>query len=202
MKQILKPSFFARPAPIVAEDLIGKYLIRKYRGKEITLIITETEAYDGPKDKACHGRFGKTERNAAMFGPAGIFYVYFVYGMYWMLNIVTGPENYPAAVLIRGVEGIKGPGRLTKELKITGGFTGKKAVPEAGLWFEEGSRKSNVNGPRTRTSNESELRTGQASSVRGRQLSKVIRVPRIGVDYAGPVWSKKPYRFLLDKNID
>ena len=142
-----------------------------------------------------------------------------------MLNILTGPENYPAAVLIRAVarntdqhgpaspakrgerehrctQIIDGPGKLTKELKITGGLTGKKAIPEAGLWFEEGSPRLNMNGLRTRTSNESELRTGQASSVRGRQLSKVIKVPRIGVDYAGSVWSKKLYRFLLDKNID
>ena len=78
MKQVLKPSFFARSAPIVAKDLIGKYLVRKYRGKEIVLMITETEAYDGPEDKACHGRFGKTKRNAAMIGPAGIFYGYFL----------------------------------------------------------------------------------------------------------------------------
>lgn len=168
MRRVLKSIFFTRPTPIVAEDLIGKYLVRKYRGKEIALIITETEAYDGPEDKACHGRFGKTERNAAMFGPAGIFYVYFVYGMYWMLNIVTGPENYPAAVLIRGVEGIKGPGRLTKGLKITGSLSNKKAVKKSGLWFED----------------------------RGGGEIKIIKTSRIGVDYAGPVWSKKPYRFL------
>lgn len=67
-------------------------------------MITEVEAYDGEEDQACHARFGKTRRNAPMFGPPGCWYIYLCYGMYWMLNIVTGPGNYPSAALIRAVQ--------------------------------------------------------------------------------------------------
>jgi DNA-3-methyladenine glycosylase len=104
-----------------------------------------------------------------MFGLPGSFYVYFVYGLHWMLNVVTGPGDYPAAVLIRSVEGIVGPARLTKALGIHGDLNGKMAGRETGVWFSEEtpSRK------------------------------QIIRSARIGVDYAGPVWSAKPYRFSL-----
>jgi DNA-3-methyladenine glycosylase len=90
--------------------------------------------------------------------------------MHWMLNVVTGPVDYPAAVLIRGVEGIVGPGRLTKALRINGSLNGKAADKETGVWFSERSGIEH----------------------------KVIRSARIGVSYAGPIWSMKPYRFTLD----
>jgi DNA-3-methyladenine glycosylase len=100
-------------------------------------MVTETEASTGPDDLASHASRGRTERNEAMFGPPGTFYVYFVYGMHWMLNIVAGPVGYPAAVLIRGVEGIVGPGRLTKAIGITGRLNAKVASEETGVWFSE-----------------------------------------------------------------
>jgi DNA-3-methyladenine glycosylase len=103
-----------------------------------------------------------------MFGPAGTLYVYLVYGRHWMLNVVTGPVDYPAAVLIRSVEGIKGPGRLTKALRITGALNTRVAATRAGLWFAEGP-----------------------------EVFQTARTERIGVGYAGPIWSAKPYRFLL-----
>lgn len=159
----LKADFFARPATTVAESLIGKRLVCGKRSG----IITEVEAYDGPEDKACHGSKGLTERTKVMFGPAGQWYVYFIYGMYWMLNIVTGDEGYPAAVLIRGVEDFDGPGKLTKAFGINKRFNGVPATEESGLWIEEGISPS-----------------------------KIKRTPRIGVDYAG-AWAKKPYRFIL-----
>ena len=92
----MNKEFFDRPALEVAPDLLGKFLVRKGNGKEIALMITDVEAYDGLKDKASHASVGQTERNKAMFGPAGHWYVYFTYGMHWMLNAVTGPMGYPA----------------------------------------------------------------------------------------------------------
>lgn len=90
MNKILPQSFFARPVLAVAPDLLGKYLVRDGYAP---MKITEVEAYDGPADKACHARFGRTARTEVMFGPAGYWYVYLIYGMYDMLNIVTGEEG-------------------------------------------------------------------------------------------------------------
>ena len=177
MSKILTQNFFNRSALTVAEELLGKYIVRKVDlpaqagKKEIALMITEVEAYDGHADKASHASKGLTERNKPMFGPAGYFYVYFTYGLHWMFNVVTGPEKYPAAVLIRGTKDVVGPARLTKFLKIDKKFNNKKAEPKNGLWFED-----------------------RGDKISNKQIS---RTSRIGVAYAGPIWSKKKYRFLL-----
>jgi DNA-3-methyladenine glycosylase len=169
--KVLDYTFFDRSAEDVAHDLIGCRLCWR-KGKHIDArIITETEAYTGPDDLASHASRGRTKRNEAMFGPSGIFYVYFVYGMHWMVNVVTGPVGYPAAVLIRSVEGITGPGRLTKTFKIDSSLNGKTASKETGVWFSERS---------------------------GPMKSTITRSSRIGVSYAGPIWSVKSYRFTLD----
>ena len=118
MSQVLKQEFFNRDTVQIAEDLIGCFWVREQNGISEKYMITETEAYDGIEDKACHASKGRTKRTEVMFGPSGHLYVYLVYGMHWMMNIVTGPTDYPAAVLIRGVEGTIGPGRVTKKLKI------------------------------------------------------------------------------------
>lgn len=170
MINVLKQEFFNRPTLAVARELIGKYLVRKKSEREVALIITEVEAYDGPYDRASHASRGLTKRNSAMFGPAGKFYVYFTYGRHWMLNVVTGPENYPAAVLVRGAGDISGPARLTKFLAINKSLNGKPARRKTGLWFEDRGVK-----------------------IKPRNIK---RLTRVGVDYAGPVWSKKPYRFI------
>ena len=180
MSKVLTQNFFNRSVLIVAKELLGKYLVRRVGRKETALMITEVEAYDGHEDKASHASKGLTERNKPMFGPAGYFYVYFTYGMHWILNIVTGPKNYPAAVLIRGTDKISGPARLTKFLKIDKICNGKKAEPKTGLWFED--RGAN---PR------SDLKSSKRSD-----LKKIVKTPRIGVVYAGPIWSKKKYRFI------
>jgi len=173
MTKILSREFFNEPVLKIAPKLLGKYLIRKIDNQEIALQITEIEAYDGMNDLACHACKGKTKRNKVMFGPAGCFYLYLIYGMYWMLNIVTGPKDYPAAILIRGTKEISGPGRLTKKLKLDKNFNTKTALPENNLWFEDRDIKV---------------------------LKKdIIQTSRIGVNYAGPLWAKKPYRFLLKK---
>ena len=170
MRRVLPASFFRRPVLKVAPDLLGKFLVRKVGGKTAAAMITEVEAYDGPEDKACHAHKGKTPRNAVMFGPAGRWYVYFVYGMHWMLNIVTGENDYPAAVLIRGVMDCLGPAKLTKALRINRHLNGVAASKASGLWIED----------------------------RGGEIPPkcIRRTGRIGVAYAGK-WARKPYRFVL-----
>ena len=167
--------FFNRNSVVVAKDLIGKNLVRKI-GNEINRFkIIETEAYEGFQDKASHASSGRTERNKIMFEETGTIYVYFTYGMHYMLNIVCGPKGHPSAVLIRGVEGYIGPGRLTKKLKINIKLNGKILGRKTGLWIEE----------------EGKIEKGKEVK------TKIHRTSRIGVDYAGPIWSKKLYRFLV-----
>lgn len=170
MNKILGKKFFERPTLTVTKDLLGKYLVRQIGTNITEYLITEIEAYDGFKDKASHASQGMTKRNAPMFGEAGRWYVYFTYGMHWMLNIVTGRENYPAAVLIRGVDGINGPARLTKKLQIDKRFNDKIASFKTGLWIEDNN---------------------------GQLKFKIKNLPRVGVAYAGPIWSKKKWRFKL-----
>lgn len=171
MKKRLGKEFFDRPALAVARELIGKYLVRRMDGEEIAAMITETEAYFGERDLASHARHGKTLRNAPMWGEAGVLYVYFCYGAHWMLNVVTGKEGHPAAVLIRGVEGASGPGRLTKRLSIDGSLGGMRMGKRAGLWIEDRG----------------------ATVPRGR----IKKTPRVGVAYAGE-YAKKEWRFALE----
>lgn len=120
MDCVLPPAFFQRPAAKVARDLLGKHLIRMSGAMQTTSVIFETEAYEGTHDLASHSSRGRTPRTEVMFGPAGRFYVYRVYGLHWMLNIVTGEVGDAAAVLIRGIEGTSGPGRVAAALGIDG----------------------------------------------------------------------------------
>lgn len=169
--KFLTQPFFEEGTLDVAQNLLGKFLVRHFRGKKISLMITDVEAYDGSLDKASHASCGKTKRNKVMFGEAGKFYVYFTYGMHWMLNVVTGPVGYPAAVLIRGTDKIEGPARITKYLHVNKKLNGEKAEPQNGLWLED----------------------------RGVQvtLKNIEKLPRVGVSYAGK-WAKKPYRFRIN----
>src|ERR1041385_1523468 len=111
--EILRRDFFARPTLTVARELLGKHLVRRTRAGMQAKVINEVEAYIGPHDLACHGRFGCTARTEVMFGPAGFWYVYLCYGIHWMLNVVTDEVGYPAAVLFRGAGEFTGPGKLT-----------------------------------------------------------------------------------------
>ena len=129
--QKLRRSFFERPADSVARELIGKILVRRLPGKELRARVVETEAYLGPRDLASHASKGRTRRTEILFGPAGHAYVYLIYGMYEMLNIVAGPPGGAQAVLIRGAQpldgwqaDLSGPGRLTRALGITGSENG------------------------------------------------------------------------------
>ncbi len=181
MKKILLPRFYGKPTPKVAKELLGKFLVRRYHGRKLAYMITEVEVYDGFNDKGSHASRGKTKRNAPMFGPAGRWYVYFTYGMHWMLNIVTREEEYPAAVLIRGARpvrsgkasnGASGPARLTKKFHINGKLNDLPAAKKSGLWIED--RGVKISPPRIKKS------------------------PRVGIEYAGKYWGKKPWRFYLD----
>src|SRR3990167_9897625 len=173
---LVHPSFFNRKTLKVAEELLGKYLARKIGRKIIREKITETEAYIGPHDLACHSSRGRTTRNGPMFCEAGTIYVYFTYGMHWMLNIVTEEKDFPAAVLIRGTENVSGPARLTKHFKIDKMLNGQMIGKKSGLWIEENSPTS--------------------LKLRGIK-EKITKTPRIGVSYAGKIWAEKPYRFIL-----
>jgi DNA-3-methyladenine glycosylase len=166
----MNEEFLSKSSILVAKDLIGVFLCRRINNKTYRYKITETEAYGGEKDLASHAKRGRTKSNAPMFEKAGTIYVYFTYGMHYMLNIVTGKKDRPSAVLIRGVEGIIGPGRLTRALHIDKMLNNKKLGRKTGLWLEVPKVKSKF---------------------------KVVRTPRIGVDYSGPIWSKKLYRFLV-----
>lgn len=156
-----------------ARWLLGKYLVRKVNGElPNARIITEVEAYNGECDLACHARAGRTLRTAPLYQPGGIWYVYLCYGIHEMLNLVVGPKDWPAAILIRGVEGIKGPGRVTKQLEIDRRLNAAPAGPASGLWLED----RDVVVPD----------------------SCIQTTPRIGVDYAGEIWAQKPWRFVLN----
>jgi len=163
----LKRSFYLRPTLKVAQDLIGKFLVHQCGGRLYQAEITETEAYAGFDDKACHGSRGKTKRNEVMFRQGGFAYVYLIYGIYHCLNLVTEKENYPSAVLIRALDypGADGPGKLCRAFQIT-----------------------------KETHNGLDL-TGNILWVEGRGLKpKYEAAKRIGVDYAGEC-ADWPWRF-------
>ena len=101
-QRVLPRIYFNRPTVTVARSLIGKYLVRVIDGRILAGKILEVEAYVGPQDKACHASKGRTQRTDVMFGPAGVAYVYLIYGMYHCLNVVTEREEFPSAVLIQG----------------------------------------------------------------------------------------------------
>lgn len=174
MSQIVPLSLLQSKRPVFfARWLLGKALVRRRPdGTEDARLILETEAYCGETDLACHARAGRTKRTEVMYGEGGVWYVYLCYGIHEMLNLVVGPRDWPAAILIRGVEGAVGPGRVTKALAIDRQLNAKAAIPANGLWIED----RGVRVPR----------------------SRVEVTPRIGVDYAGPLWSAKHWRFTFD----
>ena len=114
----LDEAFFHRPCLEVARELVGKLLV--VNGS--CLRISETEAYCGENDTACHAHKGRTPRTEVLYAKAGTVYIYLCYGIHWLLNIVTGEQEQPEAVLIRACLEAPGPGRLTKALGITGKY--------------------------------------------------------------------------------
>lgn len=169
MNTRLPSGFFLRDVLEVAPELLGKILVRQFDGERIERYrITETEAYRGVEDLACHASKGRTPRTEVMFGEGGAVYVYFIYGNYWLLNLVTGPEGDASAVLIRGIEGFSGPGRVGRELRLNRSFYGENLSTSSRIWIED------------------------AEPVPAIKTSK-----RIGIKYAGDEWAGKFWRFYL-----
>jgi DNA-3-methyladenine glycosylase len=185
----LPRSFYEQQTVDVAKQLLGKYLVRKHPEGLTAGRIVETEAYIGPHDLACHAAKGRTARTEVMFGSAGHAYVYFVYGVHYMLNLVTEAADHPAAVLIRALEptdGIElmehrrgtenrrslcsGPGKLCQAFAIDRSLNGADLCGDI-VYIED----------------------------RGEPIPKLLARPRIGVDYAGK-WKDKHFRFLMRGN--
>ncbi|MGP3779605.1 DNA-3-methyladenine glycosylase [Halanaerobium saccharolyticum] len=189
----LKQEFYQKDAVQAARDLLGKIIVRKYNGKTITVKIVETEAYCGAEDKASHAHNNKkTKRTAPMFKKGGHAYIYLIYGMYYCLNVVTAAGNNPHAVLIRGVEPLKGikyikenrqikssrskdltngPGKLSQALKIDKSFDGCNLVENNSLYLTDG----------------------------GTEDFEIESSPRINIDYAEEYKDKK-WRFFIKNN--
>ncbi|MBN1143163.1 MAG: DNA-3-methyladenine glycosylase [Bacteroidales bacterium] len=164
----LDRSFFYRDALTVAPDLLGKALVRKDKERISSHTISEVEVYLGIEDQASHARFGKTARNAVMFDQGGLVYVYLIYGMHWMLNFVTGQNDQPQAILIRGITGFEGPGKITRALRIDHSFYGENLATSERIWVENRNLKP-----------------------------EITRVPRFGIDYAGEPWKSMPWRYIM-----
>ncbi len=185
---ILNRRFYNRPTLEVAYDLLGKKLVRYVNGRELSGIIVETEAYCGTNDSACHAYRGRTLRNAVMFGQPGLAYVYFTYGMHYLLNLVTEEEGNPCAVLIRAIEPLSGlaemqtrrkrqgkyltngPAKLCQALNIDKAYNGWDLTKGAELWVEKD---------------------------RDLQADRIIATPRIGIHYANPKDRDALWRFLI-----
>lgn len=170
MDSRLQSLFFQRDVVEVAPGLLGKIIVRDFGGNVIKrYVITETEAYRGMEDRACHASKGRTGRTEIMFQPGGKIYVYLIYGMYWMLNFVAGKQDDASAVLIRGVQGFGGPGIVGRELALDKSFYGEDLNCSKRIWVEESG------------------------------FTPVVKTsPRIGIHYAGEPWISKPWRFYSE----
>ncbi len=170
MSSRLGKDFYRRDVLEVAPSLLGKILVRRFEnGTIFRSVITEVEAYRGTEDLACHASKGRTARTDIMFQRGGFLYIYLIYGMYWMLNIVTAHEDMPQAVLIRGLADVSGPGRITRHLLIGRDFYGEDLCRSGRIWIENSEKQI-----------------------------RVKSFPRIGVDYAGEYWKNQPWRYTID----
>lgn len=156
--------FYHRPCDEVARELVGKILVHG----DIRLRISETEVYWGEKDTACHASKGRTKRTEVLYAQAGTIYVYLCYGMHWLINIVTGEEGDPQAVLIRACAEAPGPGKLTNALGITGEYNRQSILDTPDLWIEDDGFRC-----------------------------KIETAPRVGIGYASPEDQARLWRYIL-----
>lgn len=165
----LTHEFYRQEVLTIAPLLLGKPLVRQFDdGSHLRLTISEVEAYRGEEDLACHARFGRTARNSVMYQQGGVVYMYFIYGMYWMLNVVTGSHDFPEAILIRGAGEFDGPGKLTKALVLDKSFYGEDLTTSERLWIEDAPT-----------------------------VGSYKTTPRIGIGYAAKEWRDIHWRFRL-----
>jgi DNA-3-methyladenine glycosylase len=177
---LLPPAFFARPAVVVARDLIGRWL----RHGDVVLRITETEAYPGPHDTAAHTRSGRTARNAPMWGPPGRAYVYLCYGLHHLLNLVTDTDGHGAAVLVRSCEPVAGLALIRARRGGREGpvlLTGPGKVGQA-LALDTSFSHHPVTAP------------GGLEALHGTPATELLAGPRVGIDYAEPEHRDAPWR--------
>lgn len=182
----LPRKFYNRPTLVVARELIGTRLVRILDGTKLVGLITETEAYIGEEDLGCHAKAGRTPRTQVMYGPPGHAYVYFTYGNHWMLNAVTEPAGFPAAVLIRAIQPIEGvelmsarrsgrdtfgPGKLCQAMGIGQAWNNADLTNgNSDLWMERGMKIPD---------------------------SAVLTGPRVGLNNVPEPWKSMPWRFLI-----
>lgn len=165
----LTNSYYKADVLSVAKGLLGKILVRQFDDGSIgRWRITETEAYRGEEDMACHARKGRTPRTEIMYADGGQVYVYLIYGIYWLLNVVTGLEDEPQAVLIRGLDNIIGPGKVGKLLELDKSFYGEELSTSSRIWIEDADAPLSITAK-----------------------------PRVGIDYAPDEWRLKPWRFTM-----
>ncbi len=136
--KITDRNFFTQSGYTLAQRLIGKYICRNINGEILRRQITETECYLGVEDTACHAHKGRTKRTGIMWRQGGVCYVYLCYGIHNMLNFISGIEGQPEGVLIRGVKGFDGPGKLTKYLNIDRSLNGENLLTSKKIWLEDG----------------------------------------------------------------
>lgn len=178
--QRLERNFFLHPTLKVAQNLLGSILLRKIGNKIIAGKIVETEAYIGPQDRAAHSYNGRrTKRSEIEYDIGGKVYIYMVYGMYWQLNFTTGNIGQPECVLIRAVEPVvlkikncdtNGPGKVCRYFKLDKSFYGEDLCKSKRLWLEKGEKIV---------------------------PKQIVASRRIGIDYAGPYWSRRKFRFYI-----
>ncbi len=169
MAKRLGRRLLCQPATILAPELLGKLLCRKTDQGVLKYRIMETECYYGEEDTACHASKGKTERTKVLYEKGGTAYVYLCYGMHSLFNVVSGKEGHPEAVLIRGVTGYNGPGKLTRAMEIDRMLNGEDMVLSHQLWIEDDGCRPNYKAAK-----------------------------RVGIDYATEEYRNILWRFIVD----
>ncbi len=168
----LSEEFFARDCLAVAPDLVGKWLVHEKNGEQLRLRITETEAYRGEEDTACHAHKGRTPRTEMLYRKSGTIYIYLCYGIHWLFNVVTGETDHPQAVLVRACETKEGPAKLTKFLGIDKTQNGENIAENEVLWIEDDGKRY-----------------------------EIVSDQRVGIGYASEEDQNRQWRFKMGKGI-